>query len=159
MLCRGKRIKRRTDDHNLLLLSLTYDFLRYGGILAHNHTACFHICRTLLRILSVAHDNQIIPADKIRHQDPAGCRNHNFSLQEIAVLIPGHDFTVHCTRDIPVLSTRLCQNLAVIYIHVCLRNITDRDNTLKFPVPRHGKSMYIGLAHFLPCSPDRDTAL
>ena len=158
MLCRRKRIVRCADDNDLFLLRLPDNGIRYGRVLADYHTTGIHINSALLSVLPVAHDDQIIFCNKIRHEDPAGCCYHNLSLLEIAMLISRYDLTIDCSGYIPVLSPCLCQNGAVIYIHICLGNISDGDQALQLSVPGHRQRMYVGLTHLFPCRPDRNTA-
>ena len=128
------------------------------GTIGHVDHGKIHIYRTLLSILSVPHDDQIIFCDKIRHENPAGCRDHYLAFLKITVLISCYNFTFDCPGYVPVLSSCLCQNSAVIHIHVCLGDISDGDQPLQLSVPGHRQRMYIGLTHLFPRSPDGNTA-
>ena len=59
---------RRPYDHNLLFFRLFNNLFCNRSVLTDDHTACFHIYRTLLCILSVSHDHKVISAYKIRHE-------------------------------------------------------------------------------------------
>ena len=158
MLGRGKCIERCADDHDLLLLRLPDDPVRYVRFVAHDHAAGVHVDGTSLCVLSVAHNDQIILCDKIRHQDPAGRGDRNFSLEEISVPVSGDDLTFHSFRDISVLGARLGKDRIVINFHISFGNISDRYNSLQLPVSCDRESMYVALLHLLPCRSDRDAA-
>ena len=116
--CSSKGIMWCLNNHDISLLCHLLDRLGNIGSLADDQTACIHLDRAQLRLITVSKNDKIILLNKILHQIRTGCGNDNFSIQEIAMLIPGDQCSVQCFDDIAVLGSRCCKDIIIVHFHI-----------------------------------------
>ena len=111
--CCSVSIVRSSHNGAAVLLSQLTDGHGNCGALTDNDTVCLHLDGTQLGLVAVAQDNQIMLGNVVLHHVRVCCRNQNFTLIEVIVLIAHNHSALQSLQNVLVLGVRFGQDTAV----------------------------------------------
>ena len=128
--------------------------------LTNDNTACLHLDRTKLRLITVSENYKVILLNICLHQVRIRCCDQNFTFVKIILRIADNDRTFQTLQNVRIFCLCFGHDTAVMKIHICHGNITDRDNTFQHAILCHTRKCNdLLFTHSLPCGLQRNSVI